>query len=88
MTLTKHVQRIVAREIRPYILPLLFSNYDNPAMTAEHVSDEDWLRWLKHWACSQIPIRTVRNGISLVTLNSCLFAKPLFKVTNCPARVR
>ena len=59
MTLTEHVQWMVVREIRPYILPLLFSNYDNPAMIAEHVSDEDWLRWLGYWASCYIPLRTV-----------------------------
>ena len=72
MALTKQMQRIVAREIRPYILPLPYSDYDEPAMIAAFLSDEDWLRWLKHWACSQIPLRTVRNGISLVTLNLSL----------------
>ena len=59
MTLTAQVQRIVAWEIRPYILPLPFCDYNDPAMVAGKCSDEEWLRWLGCWASCYIPLRTV-----------------------------
>ena len=59
MTLTKQMQWIVSREIRPYILPLPYSDLDDPAMIAVFLSDEDWRRWLKHWASCYIPLRTI-----------------------------
>ena len=59
MTLTKQVQRIVAWEIRPYILPLPFCDYNDPAMVAGKCSDEEWRRWLGCWASCYIPLRTV-----------------------------
>ena len=59
MTLTKQVQRIVAREIRPYILPLPYSDYDDPVWIAAFLNDEEWLDWLELWASCYIPLRTV-----------------------------
>ena len=59
MTLTKQVQRIVAREIRLYILPLPFCSYNDPAMIAKCLNDEFWLRWRGYWASCYIPLRTV-----------------------------
>ena len=59
MTLTKQVQRIVAQQIRPYILPLPYSDFDDPAMIAAFLGDEDWRRWLMHWASCYVPLRTV-----------------------------
>ena len=50
MTLSKQVQRIVAREIRPYILPLPYSDYDDPVWIAAFLNDEEWLDWLELWA--------------------------------------
>ena len=64
MTLTKQVQRIVAREIRPYILPLPYSDYDDPVWIAAFLNDEEWLDWLELWASCYIPLRTVCNAFS------------------------
>ena len=74
MALTKQMQRIVAREIRPYILPLPYSDYDDPAMIAAFLSDEDWLRWLKHWASCYIPLRTVCNAFRSLHLGELMVA--------------
>ena len=72
MALTKQMQRIVVREIRPYILPLPYSDYDDPAMIAAFLSDEDWLRWLKHWASCYIPLRTVCNAFRSLHLGELM----------------
>ena len=64
MVLTKQMQRIVAREIRPYILPLPYFDYDDPVLIAAFLSDEDWFRWHKHLASCYIPLRTVCNAFS------------------------
>ena len=74
MTLTKQVQRIVAREIRPYILPLPYSDFDDPAMLAVVLRDEDWRRWLKHWASCYIPLRTVCNAFRSLHLGELMVA--------------
>ena len=75
MTLTKQVQGIVAREIRPYILPLPYSDYDDPVWIAAFLSDEDWLRWLKLWASCYIPLRTVCNAFRSLHLGELMVAK-------------
>ena len=73
MALTKQMQRIVAREIRPYILPLPYSDFDDPAMIAVFLSDdEDWRRWLKHWAPCYIPLRTVYNAFRSLHLGELM----------------
>ena len=74
MTLTKHVQRIVAREIRPSILPLPYSDLDDPAMIAAFLGDEDWRRWLMHWASCYIPLRTVCNAFRSLHLGELMVA--------------
>ena len=74
MALTKQMQRIVAREIRPYILPLPYFDYDDPAMIAAFHSDEDWFRWHKHWASCYIPLRTVCNAFRSLHLAELMVA--------------
>ena len=64
MTLSKQVQRIVAREIRPYILPLPYSDYDDPVWIAAFLNDEEWLDWLELWASCYIPLRTACNAFN------------------------
>ena len=72
MVLTKQMQRIVAREIRPYILPLPFCDYDDPAMIAGLCSDEEWLRWLGYWASCYIPLCTVCKAFRRLHLGELL----------------
>ena len=74
MTLTKQVQRIVFQQIRPYILPLPYSDYDDPVWIAAFLSDEDWLRWLKLWASCYIPLRTVCNAFRSLHLGELMVA--------------
>ena len=74
MALTKQMQRIVTREIRPYILPLPYSDFDDPAMIAAFLGDEDWRRWLKHWAACYIPLRTVCNAFRSLHLTDLMVA--------------
>ena len=72
MTLTKQVQRIVAREIRPYILPLPYSDYDDPVWIAAFLNDEEWLDWLELWASCYIPLRTVCKEFRCLHLGELL----------------
>ena len=74
MTLTKQVQRIVAREIRPYILPLPNFDDDDPVLIAAFLGDEDWRRWLMHWASCYIPLRTVCNAFRSLHLGELMVA--------------
>ena len=72
MALTKQMQRIVAREIRPYILPLPYFDYDDPVLIAAFLSDEDWFRWHKHLASCYIPLRTVCKAFRLLHLGELM----------------
>ena len=72
MTLSKQVQRIVAREIRPYILPLPYSDYDDPVWIAAFLNDEEWLDWLELWASCYIPLRTVCNAFRSLHLGELM----------------
>ena len=72
MTLTAQVNRIVAWEIRPYILPLPFCDYNDPAMVAGKCSDEEWRRWLGCWASCYIPLRTVCNAFRSLHLGELM----------------
>ena len=77
MALTKQMQRIVAREIRPYILPLPNFDDDDPVLIAAFVGDEDWFRWHKHWASCYIPLRTVCNVFRSLHLGELMMANLL-----------
>ena len=77
MTLTAQVKRIVAWEIRPYILPLPFCDYNDPAMVAGKCSDEEWRRWLGCWASCYIPLRTVCNAFRSLHLGELMVANLL-----------
>ena len=72
MTLTAQVKRIVAWEIRPYILPLPFCDYNDPAMVAGKCSDEEWRRWLGCWASCYIPLRIVCKEFRCLHLGELL----------------
>ena len=74
MSLTKQVQRIFAREIRPYILPLPYFDYDDPVLIAAFLSDEDWL---KEWASCYIPLRTVCNAMRSLHVGELMVANLL-----------
>ena len=74
MTLTKEVQRIVAREIRLYILPLPFCSYNDPAMIAKCLNDELWLRWRGYWASCYIPLRAVCKVFRCLHLGELMHA--------------
>ena len=77
MALTKQMQRIVTREIRPYILPLPYFDYDDPVLIAAFLSDEDWFRWHKHLASCYIPLRTVCNVVRSLHLSELMVANLL-----------
>ena len=72
MALTKQMQRIVAREIRPYILPLPNLDDDDPVLIAAFLGDEDWFRWRKHWISCYIPLRTVCNAFRSLHLGELM----------------
>lgn len=77
MALTKQMQRIVAREIRPYILPLPNFDDDDPVLIAAFLGDEDWFRWHKHWISCYIPLRTVCNVFRSLHLGELMVANLL-----------
>ena len=77
MALTKQMQRIVAREIRPYILPLPNLDDDDPMLIAAFLGDEDWFHWRKHWISCYIPLRTVCNVFRSLHLGELMVANLL-----------